>query len=81
MQNRICKYLRHPKEAFTIRVGVGVSVERSDPIEIELCSWPRHFADRLPPVVLRHGGAIDDHDCDRCPWPIEIALPAAEAGK
>lgn len=69
MQNRICKYLRHPTEAFVVPANAPIeAARRADELEIDLCVWLSEVVgDDIPPALRRRaGGAIQDGDCDSC---------------
>ena len=78
VQTRICKYLKHPEEAYTLTGGSvagKLDLKPSDPFEIELCTWLEKF-DTIPTSLRMAGGGISirDGDCTKCPCfePVEV---------
>lgn len=80
MQNRICKYLRHPTEAFRLPAGASIEdMRRSDELDIDLCNWLLETSgNNLPPPLQRRAGGIDlnNGDCDKCPLFEPVVAPA-----
>lgn len=74
MQNRICKHLRHPTEAFVIPANAGIeAMRRADELDIDLCNWSQ---EKMPPHLQRQAGAsLRDCDCDHCPCFEPAATP------
>lgn len=87
-QSRVCKYLRHPSEAFVVGGPMKARDEncltRMDPNEIDLCIWfeQKNRGHDVPPVLTRKvGGGADliDGDCDRCPCFEPVSVPPLKA--
>lgn len=89
MQNRICKHLRHPTQAFVIPANAGIeAMRRADELDIDLCNWSQ---EKMPPHLQRQAGAsLMDGDCDHCPcfepavtpeWRGDSSLPPATESK
>lgn len=80
MQNRICKHLRHPTEAYVIPASASIeAMRRADELDIDLCNWLLETADgKLPPPLQRRAGGLDlnDGDCDSCPCFEPVTPPA-----
>jgi len=94
MQQRICAYLRHPKEAFEVPRGPDYSHphtakhgdRRIDETSIDLCDWLGSTHAALPDRLNKIAGgglALNDGDCDRCPcfMPVNIGTPWRPADK
>ena len=80
-QTRVCKFLRHPQEAFSVGKAIDAEPKRMDPLEIDLCVWvtEKNKGHELPPVIQRRigGGAdLNDGDCDRCHCFEPVQAPA-----
>lgn len=71
MQNRICRYLRHPSEAYRVPMHHQPhepAQSRMDETTIDLCTWGTGM--NAPPAVARMiggGVVLNDRDCDVCP--------------
>lgn len=80
MQSRICKYLRHPREAFVLPASAQIEeMERGDELEIDLCVWlVETSGSRIPTVLDRKvggGASMNDGDCDLCPCFEPVVIP------
>jgi hypothetical protein len=80
MQGRVCKFLRHPREAYAVPFHDHPHEPREtrvDETTIDLCIYPAVKLGVMPEAVARKiGGGVDlrDHDCDRCGCfePVEV---------
>lgn len=73
MQTQICKYLRHPQQAFArpARPQPHEAIETPiDPLSMDLCTWLDARNGHKPASLLRRVGGgvlIQDGECSSCP--------------
>ena len=78
-QSRVCAFLRHPTELYTV---AGGTIERKDPLNVDLCVWLDSHAVIPPALERRVSGGIDirDGDCTRCRCFVPIVSPPIPTG-